>query len=736
MWSRTRRTSRAGLLGAACALMLVGGAAAAEVKIFRLQDQAAFLRGTLDGVSIDALGTLRLAARAQRLVSLDEPFVLAAAKHPDGWVVGTGNNGRVVLVRRDGTQETLFEADEPEIFALAVDEQGVVYAGSSPDGKIYRFEGESTETMADLEQTYIWQIEPQGDGSLLVATGTEGKLFRVGKDGGIEVVWDSDDTHVRTLFRREDGTVLAGTAGEGLLVEISTNGRVRTLYDAPEPEVVALTPGADGAVWAAVLASEASQLPAPAAVASDDGDEAEGDTVVVTIEETAVQVVGSRPPGHKGPRSEILKILPGGEVEPVARLADDTVFSMAWGEGRLWVATGLEGRLYSLRGGDLVLENDIEERQIVALVSGESRRGGGDNRRGDVGLPALATSNASAVYELVQGEERTGSYVSPVLDAGQMSQFGTFHYLGEVPAGGSLQFSFRSGSSSEPDGSWSDWIRGEGKQEIGLTALPAGRFVQWRMVVAAREQSPTLASAELSYRQQNLAPRITKLEVWEPGKIQVPQAFNPSNQIFEPVHPNREGIFTTLETSDADSTQRYKSLWKYGFRTLVWSAADPNSDRLEYALEVRRDGDEEHWLPLAEGLDAEHLSFDVTGLPDGIYRFRLIAADRPTGSEEGLVDRRQSEPVVVDHGAPEATRVERVGDRIRIDVQDAWNPLRRAEFSVNAGEWKTVPVEDGLLDSRGERLWVPAGPSDQLLVLRLMDAAFNTVTLDLTKGSP
>jgi hypothetical protein len=253
------------------------------------------------------------------------------------------------------------------------------------------------------------------------------------------------------------------------------------------------------------------------------------------------------------------------------------------------------------------------------------------------------------------------------------------------------------------------------------------------MEVAAREQSPTLASAELSYRQQNLAPRITKFEVWEPGKIQVPQAFNPSQQIFEPVHPNREGIFTTLEASDADNTQRYKSLWKYGFRTLVWSASDPNDDRLEYAIEVRRDGELEHWLPLAEGLDSEHLSFDVTGLPDGVYRFRLIATDRPASSEAGLDDRRQSEPVVIDHGVPEATQVERVGDRLRIDVHDAWNPLRRAEFSVDAGEWKPVPVDDGLLDSRRERLWVPIGKPDQLLVLRLMDAAFNSVTLDLKR---
>ena len=44
------------------------------------------------------------------------------------------------------------------------------------------------------------------------------------------------------------------------------------------------------------------------------------------------------------------------------------------------------------------------------------------------------------------------------------------------------------------------------------------------------------------------------------------------------------------------------------------------------------------WLPVADEIDERHYSFDATALPDGLYRFRLRAADRDGNSlEEALL---------------------------------------------------------------------------------------------------
>ena len=58
--------------------------AAGDVRFFRMNSRKAFLGGTLDGLSVDPLGTLRLADRAARLATIGEPFLFSAAPHPDG----------------------------------------------------------------------------------------------------------------------------------------------------------------------------------------------------------------------------------------------------------------------------------------------------------------------------------------------------------------------------------------------------------------------------------------------------------------------------------------------------------------------------------------------------------------------------------------------------------------------------------------------------------------------------
>ena len=58
---KKQRSSTAGAAALAVLLALGTAADASEVKRFRLQSQHAFLRGQLEGMSVDSLGTLRLA---------------------------------------------------------------------------------------------------------------------------------------------------------------------------------------------------------------------------------------------------------------------------------------------------------------------------------------------------------------------------------------------------------------------------------------------------------------------------------------------------------------------------------------------------------------------------------------------------------------------------------------------------------------------------------------------------
>jgi len=765
MTPRTLHTVLAALALAAA----VPAAEAAEVRQFQVNTQASFLAGTLDGISVDPLGRLRLADRVERLTAIEEPFLFSAAAHPDGWVVGTGNAGRVLLVERSGAVRELFAAPEPEIFALWADPDGTVYAGSSPAGKVYRipaggFPGEEEPAPEDAVffdpgETYIWALARDAEGRLLIATGTEGRLYRVGGDGAGEIVYDSDDTHLRALLPLPGGAIAVGTAGEGLVQRLTPrDGELvpRTLHDDDAPEVVALATGPDGTLWAAVAASEASlvDVSSPPRRSSSqgggDGEEGEGDgggedgagTVIVieggTGEAAAAVSAGSRRAGQRGARSKLVAIERPGRVEEVWSFEDETVFALSHQRGRLWVGTGLEGKLYSWDGSQMVLEKDVDEGQVVALAAGDPG-------------PAFATTNAAALYRVSGGLERAGTYTSAPLDAGQAARFGTFRWRGELPAGAGLEFSFRSGVSAEPDRTWSEWTGwrksgasghgGEGG-EVPLEGVDPGRYVQWRARFRAADgASPRLYGAELSYRQENLRPRVERFAVLDAGEILVPQNFNPANQVYEPASPDRQGIFTTLEPASENGAGRLKTLWKKGFRSLRWQVEDDNGDELRYRLSFRpeaaangaRSGDG-RWMEMAEELEDGHFSFDSTALPDGVYRFRLEATDAPDNQDgTALAAERVSEPVVIDNTPPELASTARRGGRLVATVADAWNPLRRAEFSVDAGPWQPAEPADGLLDGRREELALEVPEGARLVLLRVEDAAFNLATFDLTQ---
>ncbi len=733
------------VLSLIAAVLLAGSAPASEVKIFRTDTREGILEGSFQGVSVDSLGVLELAAKLESLEMLEEPYAFDAAGHPDGWVIGTGNSGKVLRLNADGEITELAAVEKPEIFAVHADADGTVVFASSPDGKVYRVRGGGEpEQIFDPGEKYVWDLARDRQGRLLIATGLEGRVYRIAADGSgdAEVLLESRDSHVRTLAVLADGTVLAGSAGQGLILAITPDGEVETVHDAVHPEVLTFAVASGGVVYAALLASEASQVDLSAQRPSNGDGEGDGesDSEAVVVSTTGDATIGSRSAGFKGPRSVVLEIDTDGTVEEVVELQDETVHSLLWHGDQLWIGTGQQGRLYRFSDRQLIQERKLEQQQLIALAAGGK------------GV-ALVTANASAVYRLHDNREALGTYTSKVLDAAQVARFGSFLWEGDLPRGAGVELAFRSGMSSQPDATWTEWdcpgctakpcFDGQPdcsgrRRSVSLGELAKGRYVQWRAELGnGGGKTPRLEASELSYRQENLRPKVEKLEVLDPGQILVPQNFNPTSQTFEPWNPNREGIFTTLRSESSSSDGRLKNLWKKGYRTLRWTAKDANEDDLLYRLEFRHDGNGDggngsDWLQVANKLDKEYYSFDATVLPDGVYRFRLTASDRPGHSNgDALSDDRLSEPVVVDNSPPVLESVQRRGDILEAKVRDALSPLRDAAFSADAGEWQPAEPSDGLLDGRRETLRIEAPENARMLLLRLTDAHFNVVTLDL-----
>jgi hypothetical protein len=194
---------------------------------------------------------------------------------------------------------------------------------------------------------------------------------------------------------------------------------------------------------------------------------------------------------------------------------------------------------------------------------------------------------------------------------------------------------------------------------------------------------------------------------------------------------------TVTDTGDASSstsgtTSQTSSRQTANQTQLSWQADDPDSDKLVYSVYFRGDGERE-WKLLRKDLFENTLTLDADALADGRYFFRVVASDRPSNDlryaqETELV----SAPVVIDNTPPTITAgtAERNGNAVTLNfkAEDNVTPLRKCEYSVDAGPWQPLEAADGITDSKQEDFHLQIEElktGEHVITLRVYDGAGN-----------
>jgi hypothetical protein len=167
-----------------------------------------------------------------------------------------------------------------------------------------------------------------------------------------------------------------------------------------------------------------------------------------------------------------------------------------------------------------------------------------------------------------------------------------------------------------------------------------------------------------------------------------------------------------------------------------WNAHDDNDDQLVYSLYYRGDG-ETRWLLLKDNLTDKAYSFDASLLPDGGYTVKVVASDAPSHSPgEALTAEKVSHRFEVDTTPPrienliasiEISQNQAAQIHVRFRAEDGFSVIKRAEYSVDAGEWKYVEPVGQLSDAKTEdydfRIALDAkdAASEHVVVVRVYD---------------
>src|SRR5207253_6314797 len=152
--------------------------------------------------------------------------------------------------------------------------------------------------------------------------------------------------------------------------------------------------------------------------------------------------------GDTNAQSAVLEILTDGVVNTLWRSRDEMVFSVLPHDGRLFFSTGAKGRIYTLEGPKnttLLLEST--EEQTTRLI--------------ETGNRLYATSaNMGKLFRVGDTLATSGSYESDVKDTDAISSWGKISSKAENAD--MIEISTRTGNTSAPDKTWSDWARVDG----------------------------------------------------------------------------------------------------------------------------------------------------------------------------------------------------------------------------------------------------------------------------------
>jgi len=686
-------------------------AAAQGTHLWTQQRLEEFEKGTPQGVSLSSDGHLRQGPGLTELLTTPSTFVWSVAAGKNGETyLGTSSPATVLRVGKDGKSSTLFDTKDLSVQVVRLSPDGYLYAATLPSGKIYRLKPDAAAKQDDASATVIFDLAKQADGSkphyiwdmtfdasgrLYIATGGPGAVYRLDPskpDAKPELFFNSDEQHIRCLAWDAAGNLIAGSDGSGLVYQINPQGKGYVLFEAPRREITSVAVAANGTIYAASVGDK-SRNPLPPLPVQGQG------SITITIAQPgslqAANTSQSLPEG-----SEIYAITPTTSAPPQAprklwAAKDEIVYALAIRNDGVLALTGNRGHIFRVCDdgsyADLAHLGAQQGLSMVLAIDADS--------------VLIGTGNTGKLVRL--GSIDKHEYSSDVLDAGAFARFGR---LEVEPGSAGYELFTRSGNVEQPIRGWSSWE----PLKDGVPASPAGRFFQWKAVL---HDGGTLGSVGVNYLPVNSAPVVDDLVVVPGARINaqvlaqnLPGA---APQTVNIMFPSVNQAVVNLDGNS--STSPLQAIKDRTAVTVRWAAHDDDGDDLSYSLYLRGDG-ETVWRLLKDQLNDKAYSFDSTMIPDGGYQIKVVASDAPSHTPaDALKGEKVSERFEIDTTAPVINGLKVLISEnkcihspcpqlvfVTFDANDAFSPLARAEYSLDAGPWQFIQPVSSLSDSKHE----------------------------------
>ncbi len=658
-----------------------------------------FTEMVLQGLALDDRGSLVPGLQATEVGPVGPEVCWRVV--PDsrgGFFTGTGHGGEIFHTDKKGQTRVFTTLEGAEVFSLIALSNGGLLAGCGPDGYLYRVnaEGEST-LLGQVTGGYIW--------GMAVSANSETIWLAVGSPAAIYSYTDGQGLQERVTFPAEntldvmldtDGSLLAATQGPGLVyrVDVDLPASPWLICETRQDEVRQFIRGNEDRVFFLALDSD---------VGGPAGQDVKLNHMP-TVSPSLISIFGE-PMEPEVDKAALFRLEEGNQYSTWWTGNLDLMI-VAWSEQWGW----LGGGPLSAEGGQSVVHRLIPPAghhpmagwsggDVLDLNLLDPKDGGRELLVGQAhpgGVQRLGAQGDGALQAL-----------SPALDAGRSVSWGRLSWTATTGPG-KTRWSVRGGNRSVPDESWTPWSASWTANDHELD-LPACRFLQWRVELPRRKAGTqehwAITSVSVSAWQDNAQPVIRAFTVENLSDISHGGLLGSNDNITQEFTSGLRVEFGRKSAAGRKAGPT-RAAYTRPVRVMTWQGRDPNSDRLVYRLEYRREGDRTWRTILAE--TGEQLgSWDTSDVPDGQYDLRLTASDHldnPGGL--ALSSQKESGPLMVDNTAPEISgfRVREVpgGLRLVFEVRDKSSKLGQAILRLPDGQVQRLDPVDRICDSLKE----------------------------------
>lgn len=587
---------------------------------------------------------------------------------------------------------TLYFSKNPFIWAMDYDEStGIALIAESPTGYILEVtEGEKPRIVGKTGEILIPCMTRDVSGNIYVGTAPYGRIYKRTSDREFVFFCKLDEQFVWDLKIDQSGNLLAATGNRGRIYRIDPSGKAEMLFDSPESHVQCLAIGKEGEIFAGTANQGVVFRIDPAGDAKPVF-RSIGNSIDSILYDNGILWIASE---------ELLYRLGKNGGKKVYIFPENSVITVSKdGNGNILAGTSDLGRVYRISPDGKVenlFESDINQVMKIVPLSG-----------GDI---MIATGNPGKIIRVSNKYNPSGKYLSESIDTGRVSDFGNIKWDALTPSGSSITLQTRTGDTSSPDSTWSKWSPVYSMKDGQKIVGPSGRYIQIRAnFTSSGEKTPGLYSVSIFSRHKNHAPLLA----------------------FE----------------SPSGGEKWSKKQK-----ISWKAYIANPETLSFSLYISGDYGKT-WKVIKENINADipgegtfnpnkekpikkSYKWKTRSSKDGNYIIKLTGFDRTDPTNKQLRSEIISKPVVIVNKDPEVTIIssEEVGGRgvvIGFAKSHMVN-VKEVTYKINDEDTAIAYPLDGIFDNMREKFVIYLNKpyeSRFKLKIKVTDEAGNSKTI-------